>query len=370
MTRTDRLRVLVLTKRQYTNKDLIDDRYGRIREIPRHLAGNGHSVHGLCLSYRVRKPGLFRDEGVLWESINAGPLFLDGWLQFGMRAMQLASEADWIWACSDSLFGIVALGVGRLSGVPVVFDLYDNFEAFLPARLPLFKALYRYAVRRCAAVTAVSRPLIGLIGSYGRTDGVHLIENAVDPELFCSRDKAQCRSKFNLPQRAQVIGTAGSLCKNRGIETLFKSFHMLAEEHPYLHLVLAGPRDVSIPVHPRIHYMGNLDYHQIPLFISTLDVGIICNRASAFGTYCFPQKAREMMACNVPLIAANVTGTQSLFSDHPEWLFAPDDPNHLAQVIEKRLKDRSTEYGQIPTWSHMAGLLEEVLHNVASSRKK
>jgi glycosyltransferase involved in cell wall biosynthesis len=145
---------------------------------------------------------------------------------------------------------------------------------------------------------------------------------------------------------------------------------MLAEKHADIHMVLAGPRDGSIPVHPRIHDMGSLEYEQVPQFLSTLDVGIICNRASAFGTYCFPQKTREMMACNVPLVAANVTGTQSLFSDHPEWLFTPEDPDHLAQVIEKRLKDSSTEYGPIPTWSHMAGLMEEVLHNVTNSRKK
>ena len=32
---TDHLRILVLTKRQYTNKDLMDDRFGRFREKSR-----------------------------------------------------------------------------------------------------------------------------------------------------------------------------------------------------------------------------------------------------------------------------------------------------------------------------------------------
>jgi glycosyltransferase involved in cell wall biosynthesis len=103
--------------------------------------------------------------------------------------------------------------------------------------------------------------------------------------------------------------------------------------------------------------MGNLEYHQIPSFLSTLDVGIICNRAGAFGTYCFPQKAREMMACKVPLVAANVAGTQSLFCDHPEWMFTPEDPGHLAQVVENRLRDQSAEYGSILTWSDLTDKL-------------
>jgi len=357
MTRTHRLRILVLTKRQYTHKDLIDDRFGRIREIPLNFARKGHSANGLCLSYRSRKSGVFQDEGVRWESINAGPLFFGGLLRFVLRAMRLAREADVIWACSDSIFGIIALGVGKVRGVPVVFDLYDNFESFFWARLPLFQPLYRQAVRKCEALTVVSRPLIGLVRSYGRTEGVHLIENAVDRELFWPHDKECCRSKFKLPHRTRIIGTAGALFKNRGIETLYKSFIMLAEKYPDIHLAIAGPRDVCIPVHDRIHDMGDLEYHQVPLLLSTLDVGIICNRASAFGTYCFPQKAREMMACNVPLVAADVAGTQSLFSDHPEWLFTPEDPGHLAQVIENRLRDRSTEYASVPTWSDLSDKL-------------
>lgn len=357
MTRPHRLRILVLTKRQYTHKDLIDDRFGRIREIPLHLARKGHSVKGLCLSYRRRKGGAFQDESVRWESINVGVLFAGGWLRFMLRAARLSRGVDAIWACSDSIFGIIALWVGKLRRVPVVFDLYDNFESFILARLPLFQALYRYAVRNSAAITVVSQPLIELIASYGRTEGVHLIENAVDRGLFWRHDKAHCRSKFRLPQQARIIGTAGALFKNRGIETLFKSFIILAEKYPDVHLAIAGPRDVRIPVHPRIHDMGSLEYHQVPLFLSTLDVGIICNRASAFGTYCFPQKAREMMACNVPMVAANVAGTRSLLSDHPEWLFPPEDPGHLAQVVENRLRDQSTEYGSILTWSDLSAKL-------------
>jgi glycosyltransferase involved in cell wall biosynthesis len=149
---------------------------------------------------------------------------------------------------------------------------------------------------------------------------------------------------------------------------LYQAFQLLAPKHQDIHLALAGPRDMPIPQHPRIHDLGNLEYDQIPLFLSAIDVGIICNRKDAFGTYCFPQKAREMMACNVPLVAASVEGTKSLFSNHPEWLFTPGDPAHLCHVVENRLKDSTTDYGSIPSWSEMAGLLENVLFKLTASR--
>lgn len=366
----DKLDILVITKRQYTNKDLIDDRYGRIREIPLYLARREHRVSGICLSFRKRREGIYTDDGVRWKSVNAGVAIVPGVARFMRQAFQSLKTCDVLWACSDSLFGVIGYMLSRRLNKPFVFDLYDNFESFLLARFPVIKALYRHAVRKCDAVTVVSRPLIELVRSYGRSDGVHLIENAVDRKLFFAHDKVRCRLKFRLPQQARIIGTAGSLSKSRGIETLFKSFQMLALQHPDIHLALAGPRDAPIPAHPRIHDMGNLEYDQIPLFLSTLDIGIICNRKGPFGSYCFPQKAREMMACNVPLVAANVEGLQSLFLDHPDWLFRPMDPGHLAYVVENRFKDRSTDYGPVPTWSDMAGILEEVLLKHSDARKK
>jgi glycosyltransferase involved in cell wall biosynthesis len=362
------LDILVITKRQYTNKDLLDDHYGRIREIPLNLALKGHRVSGICLSFRRRPEGIYTDGGVNWKSINAGVFIIPGLARFARHAFQSLINCDVLWACSDSIFGLIGYILSRRLNKPLVFDLYDNFETFLFARFPVFKALYRHAVRRCDAVTVVSRPLLELVYSYGRGDRVYLIENAVDPQLFFAHDKVRCRSQFRLPQQARIIGTAGSLSKGRGIQTLYKSFQMLALKHPDIHLALAGPRDAPVPDHPRIHDMGNLEYDQIPLFLSAIDVGIICNRKDAFGTYCFPQKAREMMACNVPLVAANVEGTRSLFSNHPEWLFTPDDPVHLAQVVESRLNNKTTDYGSVSTWSDMAVHLEKIFFKLTAPR--
>ena len=48
------MRILVLTKRQYMGKDLIDDRFGRFRELPLESARLGHELRGLCLNYRQK----------------------------------------------------------------------------------------------------------------------------------------------------------------------------------------------------------------------------------------------------------------------------------------------------------------------------
>ena len=66
------------------------------------------------------------------------------------------------------------------------------------------------------------------------------------------------------------------------------------------------------------------------------------------------------MACNLPVVAADVGSMKGLIEEHREWLYTPNNPHHLARVIENRLKNRSTDYGPLPSWSDMAGVLEGI----------
>lgn len=362
------LRILVLTKRQYTNKDLLDDRFGRIRELTLHLALRGFQVNGLCLSYKKNEEGKSHDGPVLWESINAGALKFPGLIRFLSRASSLASHADLIWACSDSFYGIIGYWMSRRLHIPLVFDLYDNFEYFFVGKIPGIRHLYRSVLRKCHAVTCVSQPLARLVQSYGRKNPVHVLENGVPKELFKPLDKGLCRKELNLPQDGRMVGTAGAIFRNRRIMTLFKAFEKLESEHPALHLAVAGPRDVEIPSHPRIHDLGTLPYEKIPVFLNALDIGVICNRQDAFGAYCFPQKAREMMACGLPLIAARVGSMEELLADHPSWLFEPGDEDALARAIGDRLEDQTTGYGKIPSWGDLAKELEYLMLQLLSGK--
>jgi glycosyltransferase involved in cell wall biosynthesis len=353
-------RLLVLSKRQYTNRDLLDDRFGRIRELPLQLALREFQVNGLCLSYKKKKEGTILDGPVRWESLNVGSLKLPGLLGFILRASSLASHADVIWACSDSFYGIIGYWLSRRYRIPLVFDLYDNFEFFLVGRLPIFKQMYRWVVRKCEAVTCVSRPLARLVESYGRKGPIYILENAVPEDLFRPLDKGTSRFSLGLPLDAKIIGTAGALEDNRGISSLFKAFFMLKPKYNDLYLALAGPRRTPLPVDERIIDLGSLPYDRVPLFLNALDVAVICNRENEFGKYCFPQKAREMMACRVPLVAARVGAMEELLSPHPEWLFDPEESEDLARSIEHRLKDPRAQYGDIDSWTDIAGILGDV----------
>ncbi len=363
------MKILILTKRQYMNKDLLDDRYGRFWEIPYALSSFGHNIHGLCLSYKKRSEGVFKDT-VIWESINAGMLKLPGLLKFIRRADHLASKSDIIFACSDAFYGVIAAFFSKKHHVPMLFDLYDNFEYYLSGRLPILKQLYRWAVRNSDLVTCISQPLQNLLYSYGIKGNSIVLENAVKKNLFYPMAQSSCRRSLNLPLSAQLVGTAGALTKNRGIEVLFAAFEILSSTLPNLHLVLAGPRNVRIPCNDRIHDMGNLPFEKVPTFINALDVAVICNEDNSFGRYCFPQKAREIMACNVPIVAANIGSIAALFHKNPEWLYKTGSVTDLAKSISNRLKDKSTDYVIIPNWGELARELSDKIKVIERRTEK
>jgi glycosyltransferase involved in cell wall biosynthesis len=286
---------------------------------------------------------------------------LPGLIRFFRAARTHASKSDVIWACSDSIYGIIGYGLSKIYNIPIVFDLYDNFEFFFLGRLPVIKQFYRYVVKKCDVVTCVSGPLAGLVKSYGRKKRTVLLENAVKKNLFLPLNREECRENLSLPQNVRIIGTAGALQNNRGIKILFDAFNIIKNKYPDLHLAVAGPRDIRIPRNARIHDLGILPFERVPLFLNALDISIVCNLKNTFGNYCFPQKAREIMACNIPIVAANVGSMGELFKNHSEWLFEPGDIESLVRALENRFHDRTTHYAPLPSWSDLAQILEKIL---------
>ena len=104
------MKIFVLTKRQYMGKDLLDDRFGRFRELPLELARRGHHVSGLALSYRHRSEAIVKDTdehrsaSVLWHSVNLVTKIPSGPLAYWNTARKLIRDfqPDLVWAGSDA----------------------------------------------------------------------------------------------------------------------------------------------------------------------------------------------------------------------------------------------------------------------------
>lgn len=359
------MRILVLSKRRYTGKDLIDDRFGRLFELPAWLSRFGHEVTGLALSYRPAPNGehCWDDlPGLTWYSESIGVVPFVSYVRTLHRVIR-KTQPELIWACSDAFHAILGGQLQRFLHIPVVIDLYDNFESFTATQLPGVSPLFRRACRDVSGLTVVGAALQGYVQKeYGVGSPTLVLHNGTNPALFRPRDRAISRIALGLPERARLIGTAGAISTGRGIQAMFEAFFKLEGEMPDLHLVFAGPRDAT-PLryaHPRIIDLGILPLERVPLMLSALDLGIISNLDSSFGRYCFPQKLHEFAGCGIPFVAANVGETAVMLQQQPHLLFSPGDAGALADRVRDLLtrNDLQEQAIQARTWEGLAHDLE------------
>lgn len=359
------MRILVLSKRFYTGKDLIDDRFGRVFELPAWLARAGHEVTGLALSYRPAAVGERRWDdlpGLVWHSANIGRVPFLSYLRT-LRRLIRETQPDLIWVCSDAFHAILGEQLQRRCRIPTVIDLYDNFESFPATRLPGVLSLFRNACRHVSGLTLVGTALRDYVQKeYGVGSPMLVLQNGANPDLFKPRDRVASRRALGLPQHGRFIGTAGSISAGRGIGAMFEAFLELVKEMPDLHLVFAGPRDEtpSHYRHPRIIDLGILPQERVPLLLSALDLGVISNLDSPFGRYCFPQKLYEFAACSTPFVATDVGETAAILHQQAHLLFSPNNASELADRVRGMLEGKYPPQVVIPvrTWEELGGELE------------
>lgn len=368
------MRVFVLSKRQYMGKDLLDDAYGRFHELPLELARLGNEVQGLCASYRRRNEGEITMHGdvadVKWHARNVrvySPLSLYRWIASAENAVRDFCPQV-IWACSDSFHAIIGSHLQRRYRIPCVIDLYDNFESYVATRIPGVLPMFRAAVRQAAGITCVSTTLQRYVHNRYAARGASLVlENGVSAE-FRPYDRADCRRRLGFPMSAKIIGTAGTIGRERGTEVLFEAFLRLAQNDPNLYLLLAGrvSNNTEMPSHERIIHLGQLPLARIPYVIGAMDVAVVCNKHSAFGDYCFPQKLYEIIACGVPPLVAKTPGVADLLAHSPRHTYEPESISSLIASIQGLLKDPGMPAVKPVSWIRHGVNLHEFLRGVSA----
>ena len=362
------MKIVFLCKRQYTNQDLIDDKYGRLWHLPLEIAKMGHQVHCLCLSYQRKKEDKFqlefKNSGLIsWQSINLGKMIIPGVLRFLHKSKRTVTkiEPDLIWASSDSIYCIIGHFFAKLCNKPLMLDLYDNYEAFGTIRFPFVRSLYSLSLRRARVVTCVSNALSRYIQKQYKQDKATItLTNAIDVSQFSPEDKQLARERLNLPEDIILIGTAGDLSAGRGANILFEWF-LNQESAGLISLAVAGPRSYPshIPVHPNIFDMGVLPHESVSEFLSALDIVVLFNTVSEFGKYCFPQKFYEVIRCKKPIVAANIGDVGNLLRDYPWLLYSPDDLAEFDNAMNYQIKHGFVVPLPVLSWQEVAMSLEK-----------
>ena len=360
-------RVLLITKRYYTNKDLILDRFGRLFHLPMHLVTNGYAFMGITVNYKSNEIDTYNISGLRFLSLPFTTrkfvfLFYRCW-----RSIQ-QFKPDIIIASGDTHLGVLGLGYAKLAGVPFVFDVYDDYTKFVTNRLPVMKPLFWKVVKISDAVICSSKPLMDKL--YHKNTSVSVIPNGVDTRLFKPISRRMARNKLSINQKDTVIGYFGYMGSDRGIEILITAIKKIKNSYPRVRLLLAGKKDYEIDFNqPFIDYRGVVHQKEIPLLINSADVVVIPYMAKGQISVSNPCKLSEYLACGVPIVSTRVSDIAQTLSDIPEALCTPGDVDEMERSLKFQLE--TPTIAKLPdrlTWESLGRKFRKVLEGVSAQQ--
>lgn len=328
------IKIHLLCKRYYTNKDLLKDRFGRLYHLPVQLTKYDSNISVSAIDYRNRSSEMITASGVTFHGIPATPTKLPGLIPKLYRIIK-DNGVDILIASGDSHIGYIGLKIARRLGVPFVYDVYDYYPAFLSNRIPGMKAMFNSAVQNADQVLCASESLKEYLVAHN--SNILLIENGVDRTLFTPSKVQQARKVFGFEESVQLVGYFGSITPARG-PLLIDACRKLQQHIPSLRLLLAGKVSNVVINEPWITYLGELPQEAIPDLIRACDVVTVPYRPDSFNSMAGACKIAEYLACGKPVVATRISGHEQIFKAAPESLCEPN-PEDMARALLGQLKN-------------------------------
>jgi glycosyltransferase involved in cell wall biosynthesis len=182
---------------------------------------------------------------------------------------------------------------------------------------------------------------------------IHVVPLGVDSErlMHVPMTKLQARQNYGLPEEAFVFGLMGRLDPLKGQHVAIDALRLLHDQSKKAHLLLVGEStrnegdDYAQRIHNQIRDAKLQDVvhlhpysREVAAFYKSIDVFLLCSKGETFGTVTV-----EAMACQVPIIGTNSSGTPELLGNGEYGaLVAPDDAEELARAMQ-RMIDKPSE---------------------------
>ena len=176
---------------------------------------------------------------------------------------------------------------------------------------------------------------------------LYVIRNV--PQLGTATNKKSnlLREKFNIPSSDLIYIYQGVINKGRGIDIMLDAFKNVATNN---HLVIMGFGALENKVIyaskdcQNIHFMPAVKPHEIPIYTSGADVGLIVAENLGLSYYYgMPNKLFEYLYCGLPVITSNFPEMGKIVNDYQcGWTISPE-VSELANKINQMDLNRMQE---------------------------
>ncbi len=176
-----------------------------------------------------------------------------------------------------------------------------------------------------------------------------LVENGIDcsifdPDQFTSDDPENFRNKLGIPKDSFVIGFAGRLVVDKGINELLLAFQELSKKYSHIHLFLAGSIEKLNALSPQaVDFIKNGNDHthllgyirDMPRFYSSIDLLVSPTYREGFGL-----TLAEANAMMKPVVSSNIVGCVDAIENGVTGMLVPvKDVKSIIAAIERYIRD-------------------------------
>jgi glycosyltransferase involved in cell wall biosynthesis len=242
-------------------------------------------------------------------------------------------------------YQLPAVWMARIPKVVCTFHGLPGVPAppMLNAKTTVRRLVAGFASRRVDWVYACSAAALRAHQSDGwRGSPSSVIYNGIDLTRFRPAvDKAAARTAAGISAGGPVIGSVGSLCKEKGHAHLIRAFARVRSRLPDARLLLVGSGPDALLLArvaaecgcaDAVHFAG--ERADVVECIQAMDVFAFPTLTEGFGL-----ALAEAMACGVPVVASAVGGVPELVTDGVSgFLVPPADPSALAAAILRILE--------------------------------
>ncbi|MFT4027462.1 MAG: glycosyltransferase family 1 protein [Novosphingobium sp.] len=231
-----------------------------------------------------------------------------------------------------------AVSWARGRKLPILASVHTRFETYpryynMAFLEPLFEAVLRRFYRRCDALVAPSESMAQVLREQRMNYDVSIWSRGVDREIFSpERRDNEWRRSLGIADDEVTIGFLGRLVMEKGLDVFSDTIDELQRRN-IAHKVLVigeGPArgwfEARLPGAVFAGFQGGADLGRA---VASMDMLFNPSVTETFGNVTL-----EAMACGIPVVAAEATGSESLVDDQVSGrLIRPGAVHHFAEAL-------------------------------------
>lgn len=251
------------------------------------------------------------------------------------------------------LLGQTAARRAEEFSIPLVFTFhtqYTEYTHYFPLPQEAIQEFLKDAVQnwlkefmhRCQHIVIPSESMKEiLITKYGLRDLFTVIPTGLNLEPYRHADGKALRSREGW-QDDKVLVSTGRLAMEKNWPTLLQAARKVHQVHPDMRLVVIGDgpeksvleeQAAELGIAERITFTGALPFEDVAAYLKAADLFVFASVTETQGLV-----TMEAMAAGLPVVAVDASGTRDIVENGKQGFLVPDDPDALADSINRMLE--------------------------------